>query len=198
MHDKKTLREQMLRKRMAFSAIEIVKTSQAIARHFVDHPILAFAPSVAGYSAMRNEVDVMPILAFMQNLNKKTALPRITKKQLPIKGEEVLSFHHFQFGNTLETHALGMKEPLATSPEFIPEIILVPLLAFNESGYRLGYGGGYYDRTMQALRTEAKAPLFIGVAYSWQEVPHLPHDAHDAQLDGILTELGVSIFSRES
>ncbi|MFZ4124563.1 MAG: 5-formyltetrahydrofolate cyclo-ligase [Rickettsiales bacterium] len=189
MYNKKTLREQMLKKRTALSAIDIAKTSQAIARHFADHPILAFAPSCAGYYAMRGEVDVMPILAFMQNLNKKTALPRISEKDAP------LTFHHWQAGEALETHTLGMKEPLASAPIVIPNIILVPLLAFDASGYRLGYGGGYYDRTMQALRTEAKAPLFIGVAYSWQEVPQIPHETHDAKLDGILTELGVSLFS---
>ena len=71
----------------------------------------------------------------------------------------------------------------------------MPLLAFDARGYRLGYGGGYYDRSMKALRHMGIAPLFFGVAYSQQEVPALPAEAHDQKLDGILTEKGVSLFS---
>ncbi|MBN8542690.1 MAG: 5-formyltetrahydrofolate cyclo-ligase [Alphaproteobacteria bacterium] len=188
MLSKPQLRSDMQTKRASLGAVQIAQTSQAIARHFADHPILAFAPSCAGYIAMRGEVDVMPILAFMQNLARETALPRITLKDAP------LTFHQWRAGEALETHTLGMKEPLASAPIAIPNIILVPLLAFDAAGYRLGYGGGYYDRTMQTLRAEAKAPLFIGVAYSWQEVKALPAEPHDAKLDGILTELGVSLF----
>jgi 5-formyltetrahydrofolate cyclo-ligase len=188
MHDKKQLRDTMLKKRAALSSTQAAQMAQATARHFADHPILAFAPSCAGYIAMRSEVDVLPILAFMQRYEKPTALPRITQKDAP------LTFHEWRAGDALETHMLGMKEPRVDAPEMLPNIVLVPLLAFDESGYRLGYGGGYYDRTIQALRAKAKAPLFIGVAYSWQEVTSLPVEPHDAKLDGILTELGVSLF----
>jgi 5-formyltetrahydrofolate cyclo-ligase len=72
---------------------------------------------------------------------------------------------------------------------------LCPLLAFDARGRRLGYGGGYYDRTIQALRADnASPPLVIGVAYCMQEVQEVPADENDALLDGILTEQGVSMF----
>jgi 5-formyltetrahydrofolate cyclo-ligase len=190
MSDKPSLRDTMQQKRAQLSAVQAARDAQAVARHFADHPILAFADSCAGYMAMRGEVDVLPIIAFMQRFDRPTALPRITAK------DAALTFHRWQAGDALTLHAHGMKEPSAESEVIVPQIILVPLLAFDKAGHRLGYGGGYYDRTMAALRTEVeKPPLFIGVAYSWQEVPELPADAHDAKLDGILTELGVSMFA---
>lgn len=188
MHDKKQLRETMLKKRTALTAVQSAQLAQAAARHFADHPILAFAKSCAGYIAMRGEIDVMPILAFIQRFERPIALPRMV-------GEAPLTFHEWKAGEALETHPLGMKEPLADTKQMIPEIILTPLLAFDETGHRLGYGGGHYDRTMAALRAEANPPLFIGVAYSWQEVTTLPAEDHDTKLDGILTELGVSLFT---
>ncbi len=73
-------------------------------------------------------------------------------------------------------------------------MVLVPLLAFDSAGFRLGYGGGYYDRTIEAMRQFETPPLFIGVAFGMQEVDSLPAEMHDQQLDGILTEVGVSMF----
>lgn len=188
MHDKKQLRETMLKKRLSVSGGQAEIFAKSIARHYADHPVLAFARSCGCYMAMRGEADVMPILAFMQFYKRGTALPRITHKSAP------LSFHRWQAGDALERHTLGMLEPLASAEPVIPEIILTPLLAFDASGHRLGYGGGYYDRTMTALRDTPRPPLFIGVAYSWQEVSALPLEEHDVKLDGILTELGVSLF----
>ena len=72
---------------------------------------------------------------------------------------------------------------------------LVPLLAYDSKGYRLGYGGGYYDATMAAMRRFETPPLFIGVGYSMQELERVPTHEGDQRLDGILTELGVSMFS---
>jgi 5-formyltetrahydrofolate cyclo-ligase len=72
--------------------------------------------------------------------------------------------------------------------------VLVPLLAFDGEGYRLGYGGGYYDRAIANLRRSPAPPLFIGVAYSMQEIEQVPTNENDLPLDGILTELGVSMF----
>ncbi len=92
-------------------------------------------------------------------------------------------------------HPLGVEEPLPTTPAIMPEIILVPLLAFDGEGYRLGYGGGYYDRTMEAMRRFETPPKFIGVAYGMQEIDQVPTGEYDQKLDGILTELGVSMFS---
>ena len=87
--------------------------------------------------------------------------------------------------------------PRSQAEEVTPQLVLVPLLAFDAQGGCLGYGGGYYDRTIHALRTELEQPpYFVGVAYSIQEVDKVPRDVQDAPLDVILTELGVSLFTR--
>lgn len=185
---KKSLRTTMLQKRNQLPASAVHIAEKAVAQHFADHPILAFAKSFAAYRAMRSEVRVDGIFTLMHKYNKITALPRMQSPELP------LDFHTWQPGDGLVRHTLGVEEPLASAPKIVPEIILTPLLSFDATGARLGYGGGYYDRTMHALRTHKNPPLFIGVAYSLQEVQEVPTEENDARLDGILTEHGVSMF----
>lgn len=187
MTEKRKLREAMQQKRMALPHASMARASESVARHFADHPILAFAPSFAGYKAMRGELDVKDIFTMMARFSKQTALPRITE-------QKTLQFRAWKLGDPLVRHANGVEEPAAEAPALVPAIVLVPLLAFDGDGYRLGYGGGYYDRTMEAMRKFETPPLFFGVAYSMQEVEQVPTGAHDAPLDGILTELGVSMF----
>ncbi len=186
--EKRKLRDAMQRKRMELPPHALLRASESIARHYADHPILAFEPSFAGYRAMRSELDVKPIFAIMERFDKQTALPRMTE-------QKTLEFHAWKVGDKLVRHAMGVEEPEASAPLIIPAVVLVPLLAFDGDGYRLGYGGGYYDRTMEAARKLEKPPLFIGVAYAMQELDQVPTEANDQPLDGILTELGVSMFS---
>lgn len=184
---KRKLRQEAQQRRMAVPHAACLSASQSVARHFADHPILAFAQSFSGYLAMRGELDVRSVFSIMARFAKQTALPCITE-------QKTLLFRQWAPGDPLTRHALGPEEPLTTAPALFPEIILVPLLAFDGGGGRLGYGGGYYDRTMQAMRRFENPPLFVGVGYSTQEVDLVPMDAHDQPLDGVLTELGVSIF----
>ena len=93
----------------------------------------------------------------------------------------------------MKTDRYGVAYP-AVGKTFSPDLIFVPLLAFSAKGERLGYGGGYYDRTLEVLRQ--KNEIFAcGVAYAGQEVESLPTDMHDAKLDGILTENGFKAFA---
>jgi 5-formyltetrahydrofolate cyclo-ligase len=188
MIEKSSLRQQMLARRLALPAIEAARLAQATLRHFNDHPILSEADNVAGYAAMRQEMDVFPILAALTVSGRRTALSRVAGRDAP------LSFHRWQAGEVLINHPLGMKEPAPDAPRVTPALVLVPLLAFDRAGYRLGYGGGYYDRTIAALRQAPIPPLIIGVGYDFQEVAALTTEAHDTKLDGVLTELGVSMF----
>lgn len=186
--EKRKLRDAMARKRRELPPHALGQASESVARHFADHPILAFEPSFAGYIAMRSEIDVRPIFGIMARFNKQTALPRMTE-------QKTLEFHAWKPGEKLVRHAMGVEEPELAAPIIMPALVLVPLLAFDGDGYRLGYGGGYYDRTMEAARKLEKPPLFIGVAYAMQELDQVPTDENDQPLDGILTELGVSMFS---
>jgi 5-formyltetrahydrofolate cyclo-ligase len=185
--EKRQLRKRLIAERMKLPHAAMNMAGESVARHFADHPILAFAPSFAGYVAMRGEVDVKPIFLAMERYAKQTSLPCITE-------QKSLLFRRWSVGDPLQRHAIGSEEPTPHAPSVIPAVILVPLLAFDDSGARLGYGGGYYDRTMNTMRRFETPPLFIGVGYSMQEIPHVPTEPHDALLDGVLTELGVSMF----
>ncbi len=179
----------MLAKREAIPAATRLEAAQAVANHFADHPYLTYAASFAGYYAMRGEMDVLPVFNRMARFHKRTALPAIHAPEQP------LIFREWQPGVPLEAAAFGTKQPLAEQPELVPEVVLVPLLAFDTAGHRIGYGSGYYDRTIRTLRqTLERPPWFIGTAFAIQEVPHIPTDESDQPLDGILTEEGVSVF----
>lgn len=185
--EKSELRKRLIGARLQLPAATQAIAAQAVARHFADHPILAFAPSFAVYAAMRGEVNTFAIAQHMRDYRKTICLPRIEDRNL--------SFHIWHEGDVLEQHGYGHAEPLITAELHTPAVVLVPLVAFDSRGHRLGYGGGYYDRTMLALRAGENPPLFIGAAYAMQEVDTIPHEPHDQPLDGILTEQGVSMFT---
>jgi 5-formyltetrahydrofolate cyclo-ligase len=185
---KKRLREQCLQRRQSIPDATMFTASKSIARHYADHPILAFAESFAGYVSMRGEVDVFPLYELMARHNKTTALPRMDTRT------KLLQFRGWKLGEALDVSAMGVREPKSDSPSIIPAVVLTPCVAFDADGFRLGYGGGWYDRTLTALRNTDHAPLFIGVAYASQEIDRLPIEPHDQPLDGILTEFGVSMF----
>ncbi len=187
--EKDRLRKQMLARRAQLPPVQKLEASAAMAHHFADHPYLTYAVSFAGYYAIGSELDVLPIFNRMVKFGKQMALPVVVETSAP------LQFHLWQPGQPLKQGAHGVKEPQEETDSVVPEVVLVPLLAIDKAGYRLGYGGGYYDRTLQMLReSQEKPPLFIGIAHSSQELDDLPHDTHDQPLDGILTEQGVSMF----
>jgi 5-formyltetrahydrofolate cyclo-ligase len=155
----------------------------AIARHAED---LKFAPGtiVGGYHALPDEADPALLLERLVELGCHIAFPRVVGKGLP------LEFHKVPDGEVLAPGAFGIHEPLDIWPRVIPQVLLVPLLAFDAQGTRLGYGGGFYDRTLVLLDVPA-----IGIAYAGQEVPSLPRDVHDRTLDMVLTENGLRSFA---
>ena len=108
------------------------------------------------------------------------------------KGEPLL-FRHWRQGDALETGALNTRHPLPSASVLTPDVLLVPLLAFDKEGQRIGWGGGFYDRTIAALRTQ-RSTLVLGVAFSCQQVDKVPCDNHDELLNGVITETGVYIF----
>ena len=99
-----------------------------------------------------------------------------------------LLFRRWQAGDSLVEAPFGLSEPAAEQPEIVPALLLVPLLAFDRQGWRLGYGGGFYDRTLAKLREDGGQPCAIGIAYSGQELPEVPHGPDDRPLQGIVTE----------
>jgi 5-formyltetrahydrofolate cyclo-ligase len=148
---------------------------------------LALPPGalVGGYHAHKGEADPALLLARLVELGAQVAFPRVAARDAP------LEFHHVPDGEVLEPGSFGIPEPLEQWPRCVPTLLLVPLLAFDRRGHRLGYGGGFYDRTLEALQVPA-----IGIAYAGQEVASLPSEPHDRRLDAILTEQGLRRFPR--
>jgi len=140
--------------------------------------------TVAGFLAYRTEIDVLPLMARLVADGAVTALPVVTGKGQP------LVFRRWQPGEPLEEAHFGIHVPPATAEEVDPDVLLVPMLAFDRHGYRLGYGGGFYDRTLERLRA-LKPVTAIGVAFAGQEVAEVMRGDHDQPLDWILTERGV-------
>lgn len=135
---------------------------------------------IAGYWPMGDEMDPRPLMLALATRGHALALP-VT----PPRGQP-LAFRAWAPGTALRAGPMGTSEPVA-GEELRPDILLVPLLAFDRTGRRLGYGGGYYDRTLAAL-PGAKA---IGIAYAGQEMPEVPAGPQDFRLPLIATEAGV-------
>lgn len=150
---------------------------------------LALPPQavVASYWPMGAEADPRALTRALVGLGHPIILPCVTGRRLV--------FRRWREGDELVTTPFGVSEPLAAAPDCVPAALLVPLLAFDADGYRLGYGGGYYDRTLAELR--ALGPIVaVGVAFGGQEVTHLPRESHDQPLDMVITEHGVRHFPR--
>jgi 5-formyltetrahydrofolate cyclo-ligase len=138
---------------------------------------------VSGTVPIASELDPRPLMRHLASLGAQLALPRT-----PPRGQ-ALTFHAWTARTTFVRSAFGTEEPTADTPQLVPDLVLVPLLAFDRTGARLGYGGGYYDVTLRALR--ALGPVFaLGVAFSGQEVSAVPVEAFDERLDAVVTEQG--------
>ena len=144
---------------------------------------------VAGYWPMRSEIDPRPLMARFARAGWRIALPVTPARET----EAPLAFRLWSEGAALATHAFGMHEPHPDAETVRPEMVLVPMLAFDAAGDRLGYGAGHYDRTLQRLRAEGPIRA-IGLAFAGQEAERLPADPHDQPLDAILTEREYRLF----
>ncbi len=132
---------------------------------------------VAGYWPMAGEVDIRPLLSRLSCVGCRIALPVIISKS-------VLAFRICNTRLKLERGPHGTQHPPAGRPQVIPNVILVPLLAFDSAGFRLGFGAGYYDRTLAWLRLRQRRKIVaIGIAFPDQEIPHVPRHRHDIALD---------------
>ena len=138
---------------------------------------------LAGYMAMRTEIDPAAAMASHQG---PVCVPVIIGKGQPLK------FREWTPGCALVEGEFGALIP-AEGAWLEPEVLIVPLVAFDARGYRLGYGGGFYDRTLEGLRAR-RATLAVGFAFAAQEMDHVPIDGTDQRLDAIVTENGVLRF----
>ncbi len=136
---------------------------------------------VAGFWPMPGEIDVLPLMMALRDLGHDLALPCTPRLGHP------LIMRAWTPCDKLKHGPFGTREPYANVPEIRPDIVLMPLLAFTPSGERLGYGGGYYDRTLASLRASGEV-FTCGVAFAGQEAASLPIDKYDQPMDAVLTE----------
>jgi 5-formyltetrahydrofolate cyclo-ligase len=144
--------------------------------------------TVSGFWPIRDEIDIRRLLVELHDEGMQCALPVVRARGEP------LVFRRWRPGDVLEQGGFGLSEPPRSAPELTPRIVLTPLLAVDSRGNRLGYGGGYYDRTLRDLR--ARLPVVaVGVAFEAQRIGDVPHDGRDEPLDWLVTEKGTCRFA---
>ena len=144
--------------------------------------------AISGYWPIGSELDARPLLSALHERGHAIGLPVVTARGAP------LLFRAWRPGASLVPASFGLQEPPDGAPLLVPEILIVPLVAFDRRGHRLGYGGGFYDRTLSGLRagdTAGRRTLAIGIAFAAQELDEVPHGASDERLDWVVTEADI-------
>jgi 5-formyltetrahydrofolate cyclo-ligase len=142
---------------------------------------------VSGYSPMKSEFNPVPLMRKLSESGATLALPVTPKRGNP------LIMRAWAFGDEMASGVWGIREPKSEAPEVFPDIMLVPLAAFDRNGHRIGYGAGYYDMTIARIRA-IKPVVTIGLAFAAQEIDRVPATAFDARLDLVLTEREIIDF----
>ena len=150
-----------------------------IKKHFSKKKII-----IAGYYPSSYEVDILNFLEKASKKNFRVVLP-------VVKSSTTMSFKSWIFKEPLYVNQFGMLEPKDSSKNIIPDLIMVPLAAFDSSLNRIGYGKGYYDRSLKKISKIKKNAISLGIAYSFQKCQKIPTNKHDFKLDYIFTEKGI-------
>ena len=173
----KQLLRSMFRHRRHVIPTDLVHTTNFKAANLVRSLIADLTPTVVSlYMPRQNEVDLTLLVQDLWEANQTVCLPRVVQRGHP------LVFNIWNQGRPLEPDALGI--PAATGPEIIPSVIVIPMVGYNREGYRLGSGGGYFDRTLAALKQPV---ITIGVCFTELEIPDFPAEEHDTRLNYIVT-----------
>lgn len=192
MNKKIALRKQMLELRNSISFDDINKFSYDIAMRFLKHPLLEKPLYIGSYKSFAHEVNT-EVVNFAIIKDHTLALPVITdfKKSL-------MEFAKFNMHDKLQINSYGILEPILNVDSYIDlpllDILIVPLLAFDKDGNRLGMGGGFYDRILKKLD---KKCVTVGFSFSSQQIENVPTNIHDVPLDEIITEKEHIIFNKK-
>ncbi len=177
---KAQLRRTVMARRKEAHAQDGGKAALAVQRR-VCEDIPVSGQKIAGYWPLGDEIDCRPALEGLIKAGAQVGLPVVAGQG------QVLIFRCWQPGVTLDVGPFGTSHPSPRAALMAPTILLLPLIAFDNTGHRLGYGAGYYDRTLSALRRE-RSVLAVGIAYDMQEVEAVPVDSHDQCMDAVITE----------
>ena len=183
---KAALRTAALALRDALPAAERQAAAEAIAAR--TFPV-AVTPGIiiSGFSPMKTEINPIPLMRKLAGAGAQIALPAIAGRGHP------LIMRAWHFGAPLKAGQWGIREPMPEAGEVVPDILIVPLACFDRAGHRIGYGAGYYDMTINALRAKKKV-VAIGIGFAAQEIVKVPATERDARLDLVLTEREIIDF----
>ena len=173
--------EAAARRRAAAVRLLAAGAAEAVRDRFLADVRLAEGAAVSGYWPLADEFDPRPLLERLHAAGHPIGLPVVVARGAP------LLFRRWDPGTRLIAGTFGVQVPPPEAPEVVPAVVLAPLLAFDRLGYRLGYGGGFYDRTLAKLRA-AGAVLVVGLGFACQEVAAVPRGPSDRRLDWIVTE----------
>ena len=185
--EKRTLRSAMLAWRGGLDEGERRAAAEGLRATWLRERPFETPAVVSGFWPIKEEIDIRPLMIELHNQGCQLALPVVQGKGLP------LLFRAWRPGDPLEAGVFGTLQPQARRETIEPEALLVPLLACDEEGWRLGYGGGFYDRTLVGLRAK-KHVTAVGVGFNAQYVPDVPHGPDDQRLDWLLTDQRASAF----
>ena len=178
---KARLRDEVRARRAALDPAARTALSEAIAQRVIPLVERLRPEMLAAYFAVRGEVDVRTILAWADRAGLPVALPAV-------HDGTTLAFRRYRPQDPLSAGGFGIPAPLAEAEAVEPDLLVVPMLAFDRTGTRLGYGRGFYDRAVAHLRNHRVDPRLVGVAFAVQEVTAVPAEAHDVRMDFIVTE----------
>jgi len=182
---KRRLRDDAKSRRATIPASERAAAATCLAERGLDDlPGFSARCIVSGFLAIGEEINPVPLMSRLHRDGATIGLPVMVGKGKP------LVFRTWTPGSPLKTVVWGIREPDESAPAVEPDVLLVPLLVFDRTGMRLGYGGGFYDRTLHDLRTR-KRIVAVGLAYASQEVDVVPYLDYDERLDWVLTPEGL-------
>ncbi|ENN87318.1 putative 5-formyltetrahydrofolate cyclo-ligase [Rhizobium freirei PRF 81] len=181
-------RNERLAARDAIPADERIEMALAMAMHGGDAIDIEPGTVVSGFLPIRSEADIRPLMARFRERGARLCVPIILDRS-------TIVFRELVPGAPLVPCGFGTSGPGPDAAVLDPDLMLVPLSAFDRTGHRIGYGAGHYDRAITRLHEKGLNPRLIGIAFDCQEVPSVPAEPHDVRLDAILTESGLNFVS---
>ncbi len=190
MKTKADIRSHYLRIRNDTTESQRQEAAATAASLLAEHPAFKKSEHIACYCAHKNEFDTLPIIQAIFRAQKKCYLPILREGN-------TLGFVRYEDGDELEVNQFGILEPFDTARKVSVDkldLIIMPLVAYDSQGRRLGMGGGFYDRTLASMHVHNSKPHLLGLAYSSQHIEELPSDSWDINIHSVITELGIRIF----
>ncbi len=185
---KSQIRMERLALRDALSVEERRLKSDSVAAKGANALRFSAGTIVSGFMPIRSEVDLRPLMEALRDKGARICLPVMVDR-------ETIIFREFAKDAELVKSGFGTLGPDEQAAVLDPDLLLVPLSAFDAKGHRIGYGAGHYDRAIARLHAKGRNPTLIGIAFDCQEVPSVPAEAHDVALDAVLSESGVRYFN---